>query len=92
MNRYIKYFDINVLVPEFRLKEMKSSNSNDDNKEKIDVSDDSNDVESKLLRQTNEDERLVKESVDHIESHLDLLLVRTIKVKLGLHLEMDLCL
>jgi hypothetical protein len=47
---------------------MKSSNSNDDNKEEIDVSDDSNDVESKLLRQTNEDERLVKESVDHIES------------------------
>ena len=46
MSRYIKYFDINVLVPEFRLKEMKSSNSNDDNKEKIDVSDDSNDVES----------------------------------------------
>ena len=71
---------------------MKSSNSNDDNKEEIDVSDDSNDVESKLLRQTNEHERLVKESVDHIESHLHLLLVRTIKVKLGLHLEMDLCL
>ncbi|MFL6340806.1 MAG: hypothetical protein ACJ72U_04580 [Nitrososphaeraceae archaeon] len=68
MSSYIKYFDINVLVPEFRLNEMKSSNSNDDNKEKIDVSDDSNDVESKLLRQTNEDERLVKESVDHIES------------------------
>jgi hypothetical protein len=36
---------------------MKSSNSNDDSKEKIDVSDHSNDVESKLLRQTNEDEK-----------------------------------
>jgi hypothetical protein len=54
--------------------------NNNDNKEKAEVSDD-DDIESKLIRQTNEEEKARKRTRGPYESHPDLLLVHMIKAK-----------
>jgi hypothetical protein len=56
---------------------MLSANSDDDNKEKNEVlsKDNDNDIESKLLRQTNEEEKARKRTMDRIQSRLDLILL-----------------
>jgi hypothetical protein len=57
--------------------------NNNDDKEKTKVSDTddgNNTIESKLIRQTNEEEKARKRTRGHIGSHLDLVFLHMIKI------------